>query len=87
MIPKIIHYCWFGYGEMPELVQRCMASWHQFMPDWTYTCWNEDNFDIVSAPQYVREAYEARKYAFASDYVRLWALEQYGGVCMDYVLL
>lgn len=83
MIPKIIHCCWFGRGEMPELVQRCMASWHQYMPDWTYMCWNEDNFDVASAPQYVREAYEARKYAFVSDYVRLWALEQYGGLYMD----
>lgn len=83
MIPRIIHYCWFGRGEMPELVQRCMASWHLFMPDWTYMCWNEDNFDVASAPQYVREAYQARKYAFVSDYVRLWALEQYGGVYLD----
>ncbi|MBQ0075530.1 MAG: glycosyl transferase [Bacteroidales bacterium] len=83
MIPKIIHYCWFGCGEMPELVRRCMASWHQFMPDWQYMCWNEDNFDIESAPRYVREAYEVRKYAFVSDYVRLWALEQHGGVYLD----
>lgn len=83
MIPKIIHYCWFGRGEMPKLVQRCMASWHQFMPDWTYMCWNEDNFDVASAPIYVQQAYEVRKYAFVSDYVRLWALEQYGGVYLD----
>lgn len=83
MIPKIIHYCWFGRGEMPKLVQRCMASWHQFMPDWTCMCWNEDNFAIASAPIYVQQAYEARKYAFVSDYVRLWALEQYGGVYLD----
>lgn len=83
MIPKIIHYCWFGRGEMPELVQRCMASWHRYMPDWEYRCWNEDNFDIASSPSYVQEAYAARKFAFVSDYVRLWALEREGGVYVD----
>lgn len=83
MIPKIIHYCWFGKGEMPELVQTCIASWRTHMPDWEYRLWSEDNFDIASAPQYVREAYAAKKYAFVSDYVRLWALEQEGGLYMD----
>ncbi len=83
MIPHIIHYCWFGKGQKPDVVERCMASWHRFMPDWTYMEWNEDNFDVASAPLYVRQAYDARKYAFVSDYVRLWALEQYGGVYFD----
>ena len=83
MIPKIIHYCWFGQGEMPELVQNCIASWHIHMPNWEYRLWSEENFDIASAPQYVREAYEAKKYAFVSDYVRLWALELEGGLYMD----
>ena len=83
MIPKILHYCWFGKGEMPELVQTCIASWHIHMPDWEFKLWSEDNFDIASAPQYVREAYTAKKYAFVSDYVRLWALEQEGGVYLD----
>ena len=83
MIPKIIHYCWFGRGEMPELVHTCIASWHTHMPDWEYRLWSEDNFDIAAAPQYVREAYEAKKYAFVSDYVRLWALEKEGGLYMD----
>lgn len=83
MIPKIIHYCWFGGNPLPELEQRCLASWHKYMPDWEYKWWNEETFDISSAPIYVRQAYEARKYAFVSDYVRLWALEQYGGVYMD----
>ena len=83
MIPKIIHYCWFGRGEMPELVQTCIASWRTHMPDWEFRLWSEDNFDIASAPQYVREAYDARKYAFVSDYVRLWALEKEGGVYLD----
>lgn len=83
MIPKIIHYCWFGKGQMPELVQTCITSWHTHMPDWEYRLWSEDNFDILSAPQYVQEAYAAKKYAFVSDYVRLWALEREGGVYLD----
>ncbi len=82
MIPKIIHYCWFGRGEMPELAQRCIASWHKYMPDWEYKLWNEDNFDVNAVP-YTKEAYEAKKYAFVSDYVRLWALEREGGLYMD----
>ena len=83
MIPHIIHYCWFGKNPLPELEQRCLASWHEHMPDWEYKWWNEDTFDISSAPLYVRQAYEARKYAFVSDYVRLWALEKFGGLYMD----
>ena len=83
MIQKILHYCWFGKGEMPELVQTCIASWHTYMPDWEYRLWSEDNFDIAAVPQYVREAYDAKKYAFVSDYVRLWALEREGGVYLD----
>lgn len=83
MIPKIIHYCWFGGNPLPELEQRCLASWHLHMPDWEYKWWNEETFDIAAAPLYVRQAYEARKYAFVSDYVRLWALEKFGGLYMD----
>lgn len=82
MIPKTIHYCWFGRSEMPELAQRCIASWHEHMPDWEYRLWNEDNFDINSVP-YVKEAYEAKKFAFVSDYVRLWALYHEGGLYLD----
>lgn len=82
MIPKKIHYCWFGQGEMPQLVKDCIASWHKCMPDWAYKLWNEEVFDVSSHP-YTKEAYEAGKYAFVSDYVRLYALEQEGGVYMD----
>lgn len=82
MIPKRIHYCWFGHGEMPQLAKDCIASWHKYMPDWEYKLWNEDNFDINIVP-YTQEAYESGKYAFVSDYVRLWALENYGGLYLD----
>lgn len=82
MIPKIIHYCWFGRGEMPQLAKDCIASWHKYMPDWEYVLWNEDDFDVNSVP-YTKEAYETKKYAFVSDYVRLWALERVGGIYLD----
>lgn len=82
MIPKIIHYCWFGRGEMPQLARDCIASWHKYMPDWEYKLWNEDNFNVKDVP-YVREAYEAKKYAFVSDYVRLYALMTQGGLYLD----
>lgn len=82
MIPKIIHYCWFGRGEMPELAKKCIASWHKYMPDWEYRLWNEDSFDVNIHP-YTKEAYEAKKYAFVSDYVRLWVLEREGGLYFD----
>ncbi len=95
-IPKIIHYCWFGGNPLPELEQRCLASWHQHMPDWEYREWTEASLTQALSPlkgkegcwmdympTYVIQAYEAKKYAFVSDYVRLWALEQYGGLYMD----
>ena len=82
MIPKIIHYCWFGRGQMPELALKCIESWKKYLPDYELRLWNEENFDIDSVP-YVKEAYETRKYAFVTDYVRLWALEQEGGLYMD----
>lgn len=82
MIPKIIHYCWFGRSEMPNEAKQCIASWRQWMPDWEYRLWNEDNF-YIGANVYAKEAYEARKFAFVSDYVRLWALERDGGVYLD----
>lgn len=83
MIPKIIHYCWFGKKPIPDNLQNYMTTWQKWMPDWEYKEWNEDNFNIETAPLYVRQAYKAKKFAFVSDYVRLWALEQYGGVYLD----
>ena len=82
MIPRIIHYCWFGRGQMPEMALKCIESWHRYMPDYEYKLWNEDNFDVNSVP-YVKEAYEARKFAFVTDYVRLYALYHEGGIYMD----
>lgn len=82
MIPKKIHYCWFGKGEMPELTKKCINSWKKYLPDYELILWSEDNFDINSN-QYVKEAYEAKKYAFVSDYVRLYSLYNYGGIYMD----
>ena len=82
MIPKTIHYCWFGRSEMPQLAKDCIASWHRLMPDWEYRLWNEENFDVDCTP-YTSEAYATEKYAFVTDYVRLWALEREGGVYMD----
>lgn len=82
MIPKIIHYCWFGRGPMPELALKCIESWHKYMPDYEYKLWNEDNFDVSSVP-YVSEAYKSGKFAFVTDYVRLFALYTEGGIYMD----
>ena len=82
MIPKTIHYCWFGRGEMPEQAKQCIASWYKFMPDWEYKLWNEDCIDLAMN-DYAKEAYEARKFAFVSDYVRLWALQHEGGLYLD----
>ena len=82
MIPKIIHYCWFGRGEKPLQAQMCIDSWKKYLPEYQLKEWNEDNFD-VNQNRYVREAYENRKFAFVTDYVRLYALYNEGGVYMD----
>ena len=82
MIPKIIHYCWFGCGPLPELAQKCIASWKKYLPDYEIKEWNEDNFDVNIIP-YTAEAYKAKKYAFVSDYARFWILYRYGGIYFD----
>ena len=115
MIPHIIHYCWFGKKQMPELAVKCIESWKKYLPSWQIMRWEEstlsqalskkpipspcpkgkgeetthgstpqdDHSWLDYMPTYVKQAYEARKFAFVSDYVRLWALEQYGGLYMD----
>jgi len=83
MIPKTIHYCWFGRNPKPKLAEKCIRSWKKYCPDYEIIEWNEDNFDISSAPLYVRQAYEARKWAFVTDYVRLWVVYEHGGIYLD----
>lgn len=83
MIPKTIHYCWFGRGEKPELAIKCIDSWKKYCPDFTIIEWNEDNYDLLNAPTYVQQAYENKKWAFATDYVRIWAVHTFGGIYMD----
>lgn len=82
MIPKIIHYCWFGKGEKPAKVKECISSWHKILTEYEIIEWNEDNFDINSL-LYTKDAYESRKYAFVSDVARVKALYEYGGIYMD----
>lgn len=82
MIPKIIHYCWFGGNPLPELAMKCIESWRTYFPDYEIKEWNEDNFDVNIIP-YTKEAYENKKYAFVSDYARFWILYNHGGIYFD----
>lgn len=82
MIPKIIHYCWFGRGPLPKSAIKCINSWRKFFPGYEIKEWNEDNFDVNIIP-YTAEAYKAKKYAFVSDYARMWILYHYGGIYFD----
>lgn len=82
MIPKVIHYCWLSDDPFPEEIKRCIDSWKKYMPEYTIKRWSKDNFDINSVPL-VKEAYEAKKYAFAADYIRCYALYTEGGIYLD----
>jgi len=82
MIPKIIHYCWFGRNPLPESAIKCINSWKKYFPDYEIREWNEDNFDVNILP-YTQEAYQAKKYAFVSDYARIWVLYYHGGLYFD----
>ena len=82
MIPKVIHYCWFGGKELPRDVQKCIASWKKYCPDYEIRQWNETNFDVTAHP-FVKAAYEAKAWAFVSDYVRLQVVYDHGGVYLD----
>lgn len=82
MIPKIIHYCWFGKGEKGKKIEKYINTWKEKMPDYKIIEWNETNFNIESN-EYVKKAYDLKKYAFVSDYVRLQALYNYGGIYFD----
>ena len=82
MIPKVIHYCWFGKKPLPELAIKCIQSWKKFLPDYEIKEWNESNFNVNIIP-YTQEAYQAGRYAFVSDYARFWILYKYGGIYFD----
>ena len=82
MIPKIIHYCWFGGAPLPEKERSCIESWRKFCPDYEIKEWNESNYDI-SENQYIRQAYEAKRWAFVTDYVRLDIIYHHGGIYLD----
>ena len=81
-IPKVIHYCWFGKGKMPAISEKCIESWKKYCPQYKIVCHNEENFDITEN-RYAKEAYDAGKWAFASDYVRLKVLFDEGGIYLD----
>ena len=82
MIPKIIHYCWFGRAPKPEIVESCIASWRRFCPGWELREWNEDNWDLERFP-YAQDAYASKNWALVSDVARLDILDRFGGVYLD----
>ena len=82
MIPKIIHYCWFGHNELPPLAQKCIASWRMYFLGYEIKKWDEDNFNVNQIP-YTQQAYRCKKFAFVSDYARIKGLYEKGGVYLD----
>lgn len=82
MIPKIIHYVWLSGDPMPLALQACIKSWREFLPEYEIVCWNRQNFDVEAVP-FVKEACEVKKWAFACDYIRLYALYTCGGIYLD----
>lgn len=81
-IPKIIHYCWLSGDEYPKLIEECITSWKKVLPDYEIMLWDTNRFDVESVP-YVKEAFEAKKYAFCADYIRIYALYKFGGIYLD----
>ena len=82
MIPKIIHYCWLSNDSYPEDFKRCIDTWKEKLPDYEFILWNFERFDIKSS-LWVKQAFENKKYVFAADYIRLYAIYNYGGIYMD----
>lgn len=82
MIPRIVHYCWLSGDPIPKNLQKCMATWKAMLPGWEFRLWDKSRFNLNSV-EWVRQAYEARKYAFAADYIRQYAVYTYGGFYMD----
>ena len=81
-IPKIIHYCWFGHNPLPPIAIKCIDSWKNTLPEYEIKEWNESNFDLESNT-YIKQAYDCKKWAFVTDYIRLKVLYEYGGIYMD----
>ena len=81
MIPKVIHYCWYGEKKKPKLVRDCITSWKKHLPDYQIIEWNESNTDF--AHPFVKEAYRQKKWAFVADYTRLKKIEEFGGIYLD----
>ncbi|MBQ9880339.1 MAG: glycosyl transferase [Clostridia bacterium] len=82
MIPKIIHYCWVGGAPLPESAKKCIKSWRKYCPDYEIIEWNESNYDFTSV-DYMKEAYEAKKWGFVPDYARLDIVYTHGGIYLD----
>ena len=82
MIPHKIHYCWFGYNKKPKLIEKCIASWKKYLPDWEIIEWNESNYDVYKNA-YISEAYRQKKWAFVADFARFDILNEHGGVFLD----
>ncbi len=82
MIPRIIHLCWLSGDDFPDSIKKCIESWHEHLPDYEIWLWDTKRFDIHST-KWTEQAYEAKKYAFAADYIRLYALYNYGGIYLD----
>lgn len=83
MIPKILHYIWLGQGEQSNTIKKCIDSWKKHLPEYKFMLWDEQTYNINQAPRFVQEAYQVKKWAFAADYIRTWALYQYGGIYLD----
>ncbi len=82
MIPKIIHFCWLSGDKYPPLIERCIASWKEKLSDYEFILWDTNKFDLNES-KWVKQAFEAKKYAFAADYIRLYAVYNYGGIYLD----
>lgn len=82
MIPKLIHFCWLSGDPYPELIEKCINSWIRYLPDYELILWNTSQIDINSNI-WLKQAFESKKYAFAADYIRFYALYNYGGIYLD----
>ena len=82
MLPRVIHYCWFGGNPKNEMIEKCIASWRKYCPDYQIIEWNENNYDVNAHP-FMKKAYEAKKWAFVSDYARIDILFRHGGIYLD----